>query len=60
MEKQVELGLEWLKSGRIAGIIFLSTGTVGAGLETVDWTGQWIGAHGDDPLPAAALKPAGR
>ena len=60
MEKQVELGQQWLQSGRIAGIIFLSTGTVGAGLETVDWTCQWIRAHGDDPLPAAALKPAKR
>jgi len=57
MEKQVTLGREWLSSGRIAGIIFLSTGTVGAGLEAVDWTRQWIHTHGDDPLPAAA-KPA--
>jgi hypothetical protein len=60
MEKQVELGLQWLKSGRIAGIIFLSTGTVGAGLETVDWTRQWIRTHGDDPLPSDAFKPAKR
>ncbi len=59
MQKQVELGHQWLKSGRIAGIIFLSTGTVGAGLETVDWTAEWIRAHGDDPLPAVAAKPDG-
>jgi len=50
MQKQVELGYQWLRSGRIQGIIFLSTGTVGAGLEAVDWTRQWIRAHGDDSL----------
>ena len=57
MQKQVELGYQWLRSGRIQGIIFLSTGTVGAGLEAVDWTRQWIRAHGDEPLPAAAAHP---
>jgi hypothetical protein len=56
MEKQVALGHQWLKSGRIAGIIFLSTGTVGAGLEAVDWTAQWIRTHGSDPLPPAGAK----
>lgn len=50
MQKQVEHGCQWLKSGRIDGIIFLSTGTVGAGLEAVDWTRAWIRAHGDEPL----------
>ncbi len=54
MERQVALAHEWLQSGRIAGIIFLSTGTVGAGLEAVEWTRQWIHTHGDDPLPAVA------
>jgi len=58
MEKQVELGYQWLRSGRIQGIIFLSTGTVGAGLEAVDWTREWIRAHGDQPLPTAAANPA--
>ncbi|MFA5193105.1 MAG: hypothetical protein WC740_20540 [Verrucomicrobiia bacterium] len=53
MQKQVELGYQWLRSGRIQGIIFLSTGTVGAGLEAVDWTRQWIRTHGDEPLPTA-------
>lgn len=54
MEKQVALAHQWLKSGRIAGIIFLSTGTVGASLESVDWTRQWIRDHGNDPLTATA------
>lgn len=58
MEQQVELGYQWLKSGRIAGMIFLSTGTVDVGLEAVDWTQNWIRAHGSDPLPSSATKPA--
>ena len=56
MEKQTALAHQWLKAGRIAGIIFLSTGTVGAGLEAVDWTRQWIRDHGDERLPAAAAR----
>ncbi|NLX98087.1 MAG: hypothetical protein GXY83_18145 [Rhodopirellula sp.] len=56
MQKQVDLGHQLLTSGRIAGIIFLSTGTVGAGLETVDWTREWIRTHGDQTLPTAAVK----
>jgi hypothetical protein len=60
MQEQVALGYQWLKSGRIAGIIFLSTGTVDVGLEAVDWTRDWIRAHGDEPLPSAASKPAKR
>lgn len=55
MQVQVDLAHRWLKSGRIAGVIFLSTGTVGAGLEAVDWTRQWIRAHGDEALPAGSL-----
>lgn len=57
MQKQVELGCQWLKSGRIAGIIFLSTAAVDVGLEAVDWTRQWIHTHGNEPLPMSAAKP---
>ena len=57
MQRQVERGYQWLKSGRIAGIIFLSTGTVGAGLEAVAWTRDWIRVHGDGPLATLAPKP---
>jgi hypothetical protein len=60
MQQQVELGYQWLKSGRIAGMIFLSTGTVDVGLEAVDWTRVWIRTHGDEPLPTLAPKPAKR
>ena len=60
MEQQVALGYRWLKSGRIAGIVFLSTGTVGVGLEAVDWTRDWIRQHGPEPLPPSASKSAPR
>ncbi len=60
MQKQVEQGYEWLKAGRIAGIIFLSTATVDVELKAVDWTRDWIRTHGGEPLPTAALKPANR
>lgn len=53
MQKQVEIGHGWLVSGRIQGMIFLSTGTVGAGLEAVDWTRQWIRTHANQPLATA-------
>lgn len=58
MQEQVKLGYEWLKAGRIAGMIFLSTGTVDVGLEAVDWTREWIRVHGPAPLPCPAPKPA--
>jgi len=58
MQKQVEQGYQWLKAGRIAGIIFLSTATVDVGLEAVDWTREWIRAHADESLPAPPVTPA--
>lgn len=58
MQKQVEQAHQWLKEGRIAGIIFLSTATVDVGLEAVDWTREWIRAHGDEVLPTVSVKPA--
>ncbi|MGA2618117.1 MAG: hypothetical protein ABSF26_10940 [Thermoguttaceae bacterium] len=54
MQRQVELGYQWLKAGRIAGIIFLATPNVDVGLEAVEWTRQWIHNHADQPLPTRA------
>ncbi len=53
MQRQVELGYQWLKAGRIAGIIFLATPNVGVGLEAVEWTRQWVRNNGDQALPIA-------
>ena len=52
MQHQVELGYRWLRSGRIAGMIFLATPNVDVGLEAVDWSRQWIRTVGDQVLPA--------
>ena len=51
MQRQVELGYQWLKAGRIAGMIFLATPNVDVGLEAVEWTRRWIHDHADQPLP---------
>ena len=51
MQRQVEVGCQWLKAGRIAGMIFLATPNVDVGLEAVDWTRQWIRTTGDQSLP---------
>jgi hypothetical protein len=56
MRQQVEHGYRWLKAGRIEGIIFLATANVDVGLEAVDWTREWIRAHGDQVLRKAAAR----
>lgn len=58
MKEQVDLGFEWLKAGRIRGMIFLATPNCDVGLEAVDWTRQWIRAVGARELSAPAEKPA--
>jgi hypothetical protein len=47
MKMQVELGHRWLREGRIAGMIFLSTPNVDVDLEAVEWTREWIARVGD-------------
>lgn len=49
----MEQAYQWLKAGRIQGIIFLATANVDVGLEAVDWTRAWIQAHGDRVLRPA-------
>jgi len=50
MKMQVELGYRWLREGRIAGMIFLATPNVDVGLESVEWTREWIAQVGDKQL----------
>ena len=52
MQQQVELGYQWLKAGRIKGIIFLATPNVDVGLEAVEWPRLCIHDHADEPLPS--------
>ncbi len=51
MQRQCELGLQWLKEGRIEGMIFLANTVADLDFEAVEWTRQWIARVGDQPLP---------
>ncbi len=42
MKYQCELGLDWLRNGRIDGMIFLASCICDLELEAVEWTRQWI------------------
>lgn len=46
MRFQCELGLRWLKEGRIEGMVFLASCLCDLEVETVDWTREWIARHG--------------
>jgi regulator of sirC expression with transglutaminase-like and TPR domain len=50
MKMQCEQGLRWLKEGRLEGMIFLATNLADLGLESVEWTRQWISEVGNEPL----------
>jgi hypothetical protein len=47
MQRQCELGLEWLKATRLDGMIFLASCICDLELETVEWTRRWITEVGD-------------
>jgi hypothetical protein len=51
MQQQCELGLEWLRKGRIEAMIFCGSWLCDRGLETVDWTRQWIKKVGGQKVP---------
>jgi hypothetical protein len=57
MQHQAELGLKWLQAGQIDGIIFLASCICDLGLETVEWTREWIGRNGARAVPG--LREAG-
>lgn len=46
MERQCELGLQWLRQGRIDGMIFLASCICDLNLEAVEWTRRWIAKAG--------------
>jgi hypothetical protein len=50
MEHQCRLGLKWLKEGYIDGMIFLATNICDLGLESVQWTREWIAKNGHQLL----------
>lgn len=51
MRRQCTLGLEWLRAGRIDGMIFLASCICDLDLEAVQWTRQWIAEHRNGYCP---------
>lgn len=47
MEKQCRLGRQWLKQGRIDGMIFCLSWICDMELEAVEWTRRWIAETGE-------------
>jgi hypothetical protein len=47
---QTELGLRWLREGRIEGMIFLASCVGDIGLEAVEWARDWIARVGEETL----------
>ena len=50
MKHQCEVGLRWLREGRIEGIIFMGNTVMDLDFESVEWTRQWIKQVGDTRL----------
>jgi len=50
MQKQCLLGLDWLRKGRIEGMIFLASCICDLNLDTVEWTRNWIRQVGSETL----------
>jgi hypothetical protein len=50
MKYQCELGLKWLREGRIEGIIFLGNTTFDLNYEAVEWSRDWIAKVGDTKI----------
>ena len=50
MRHQCELGLSWLKEGKIEGMIFLASCICDLELEAVEWTRSWIAEVGQETL----------
>ena len=49
MRKQCETGLNWLRQGRIDGMIIYGT-AMDLGWESVEWARDWITKVGDQNL----------
>lgn len=50
MQRQCELGLDWLRSGRIEGMVFLASCIADLGLEAVEWSRSWIRQVGEETI----------
>jgi hypothetical protein len=52
MKFQCELALDWIRQGRIAGMILDESSICDLGLDAVEWTREWIRQVGDHKLTA--------
>jgi len=50
MKNQCEIGLELLKQGQLESLVFCGSWLCDRGLETVDWTRQWIKQVGSQKI----------
>jgi hypothetical protein len=50
MQKQLDIGLRWLKEKRIEGMIFLGSNICDLGFEPVELTRRWIAEHRDEVI----------
>jgi hypothetical protein len=50
MQHQCDVGLRWMKQGRLDGIIFMGNTAMDLGYESVEWTRRWIEQVGDTKL----------
>ena len=60
MKRQCELGLKWLREGRITSMIFCGSWLCDRKLETVEWTREWIRQVGNQTVPLPEASAAGR
>lgn len=50
MKHQCDLGLKWLKEGRISDMIFLANTMLDVGMPSAEFSRQWIREHGGEKL----------
>jgi hypothetical protein len=50
MEMQCNIGLRWLREGRIEGMIFLASCICDLDLDAVEWTRSWIAGVGNEKV----------
>jgi hypothetical protein len=51
MKHQCDVGLRWLKAGRIEGMTFCASPMCDMGVEAVEWVRRWIRQVGDEHVP---------
>jgi hypothetical protein len=50
MKHQCDLGLKWLKEGRISDMIFLANTMLDVGMPSAEFSREWIKKHGQEKL----------